>query len=83
MISQETVTILTFIDLVGVFVVLVVVLVLALRLHHVAKTFSRIADTIGESFIKLIPAVLNIETVGRGIHAALTAIAERKKRHEK
>ncbi len=83
MISQETITILSFIDLVGSFILIVILLVLAIRMNHVAKTLSRMSDTIGDSFVKLIPAVLNIATVGKGIHEVLQGLAEHKKRHEK
>ncbi len=69
--------------LVGLLVVIVMLIVTLYRANHVLSSWTRVSDTVSDSLVRLIPAVLNVATVGKGISEILHSIAEHKKEDKK
>jgi hypothetical protein len=71
------------ITLIGLLVLIVMLIVMVYRANHVLTNWSRVSDTISDSLVRLIPAVINVATIGKGIHQVLESIAEHKKSEKK
>lgn len=69
--------------LVGLLIVIVMLIVTLYRANHVLSSWTRVSDTVSDSLVRLIPAVLNVATVGKGISEILHSIAEHKKEDKK
>lgn len=68
--------------LIGLLVVIGMLIVTLYRANHVLASWTRVSDTVSDSLVRLIPAVLNVATVGKGISEVLHTIAEYKKEHK-
>lgn len=69
--------------LLGLLVVIVMLIITLYRANHVLSSWTRVSDTVSDSLVRLIPAVLNVATVGKGISDILATIAEYKKSKDK
>lgn len=82
MITSGFVDTLFILALIGLLVVIAMLIVTLYRANHVLSSWSRVSDTVSDSLVRLIPAVLNVATVGKGISEVLNTIAEHKKKHD-
>ncbi|MDO8513676.1 MAG: hypothetical protein Q7S37_04200 [bacterium] len=69
--------------LIGLLVVIVMLIVTLYRANHVLSSWTRVSDTASDALVRLIPAVLNVAVVGKGIAEILSKIAEHKKADKK
>lgn len=69
--------------LVGILILVVMLIVLTVRANKVLNNWSKISDVLSDSLVKLIPAVVNVSVIGKGIHQALESIAEYRKSKDK
>lgn len=83
MITSGAVDYLFMLALVGLLVVIVMLIVTLYRANHVLTSWTRVSDTVSDSLVRLIPAVLNVATVGKGISEILNTIADHKKNAKK
>lgn len=79
MLASSFVDVLFILALVGLLVVIAMLIVTLYRANHVLSSWTRVSDTVSDSLVRLIPAVLNVATVGKGISEILSTIADYKK----
>jgi hypothetical protein len=68
------------ITLIGLLVLIVMLIVMIYRAHHVLNNWAKVSDTLSDSMTRLIPAVVNMATIGKGIHTVQETIADHKKK---
>lgn len=77
--ASDVIDSLFILTLSGLLVLIVMLIVVIYRANHVMSNMSKVSDTVSDSLVRLIPAVLNVATIGKGIHEVLESIAEYKK----
>ncbi len=81
--ATDVINSLFVLTLIGLLVLIVMMIILIYRANHVVNNWSKVSDTVSDSLVKLIPAVLNMATIGKAIHEVLATIAELKKKEKK
>jgi ABC-type arginine transport system permease subunit len=71
------------VTLIGLIVLIVMLIITVYRANHVLSNWSRVTDTVSDSMVRLIPAIINVGTIGKAIHQVLETIAEHKKNEKK
>lgn len=83
MFTSQVIDVLFIVALVALIVMIGFMISLIIKTRHLVGNWSKVSDTLSDSMVRLIPAVLNIGTIGKGIHEVMESIAHHKKTNEK